>query len=66
MPAKITAVGAGAAAGILLAKKEDFGREEDGRGEGAAAPVDALRALLLVAGDRVASALWRLLAKLSK
>ena len=67
MPAKIPAVGAGAAAGTLVAKREDCGREEeDGREERAAAPVEALRALLLVAGDRVASALWRLLAKSSK
>jgi hypothetical protein len=65
MSAKITAVGAGAAAGTLLAKREDCGRE-DGREEGAAEPVEALRALLLVAGDRVASALWHLLANWHK
>ena len=43
--------------------------EEDGGEEGAAAPLEALRALLPVVGDsptqldRVASALWRLLVK---
>ena len=56
----------GAAAGKLLAKRVGCGREEDGREEGAVAPLEALRALLLVAGDRVASAVWRLLAKLFK
>ena len=67
MPAKIPAVGAGAAEGALLAKRGGCGREEeDGREEGAAAPLEALRAHPPVAGDRVASALWRLLAKLSK
>ena len=67
MPAKIPAVGAGAAAGASRGKRGGCGREEgDGREEGAAAPLEALRTLLLVAGDRVASALWRLLAKLSK
>ena len=48
-------------------KRGGCGREEeDGREEGAAAPLEALRALPPVVGDRVASALWRLLAKLSK
>jgi hypothetical protein len=56
MPAKIPAVEAGA----LLGGRGWCGRgEEDGREEGAAAPLEALRALPLVAGDRVASALWR-------
>jgi len=68
MPAKIAAVGAGAAAGTLLAKREDCGREEeDGREEGAAAPVEALRALLPVAGDDdVALVLYRLLVTLTR
>ena len=63
MPAKIPAVGAGA----LLGGRGWCGRgEEDGREEGAAAPLEALRALPPVAGDRVASVLWRFVAWLSK
>jgi len=67
MPAKIPAVEAGAAAGALRGERGGCGREEeDGREEGAAAPLEALRTLLLVVEDRVASALWRLLSKMSK
>ena len=67
MPAKIPAVGAGAAEGALLAKRGGCGREEeDGREEGAAASLEDLRVLPPLTGDRVSSALWRLLAKLSK
>jgi hypothetical protein len=68
MPAKIPAVGAGAAAGASRGKRGGSGREEgDGREEGAAAPLEALWALLpVVRDDRVASVLWRLIAWLSK
>ena len=68
MPAKIPAAEAGAAAGGLCGGRGGCGREEgDGREEGAAAPFEALRALLSVAGDDdVALVLWRLLLKLSK
>ena len=52
---------------MLWERRGGCGREEeDGREEGAAAPLEAVRALLLVVEDRVASALWRLLAWLSK
>ena len=63
MPAKIhseiPAIGEGVAAGALLGKRGGCGGEEgEGREEGAAAPLEALRALPPVAGnDRVASAL---------
>ena len=67
MSAKIPALQAGAAAGASRGKRGDCGREEGyGRKEGAAAPLEVVQALLLVVEDRVASALWRLLAKLSK
>jgi hypothetical protein len=69
MPAKIPASEAGASAGGgLCGGRGGCGREEgDGREEGAAAPLEAVRALLLVAGDGdVALVLWRLLLKLSK
>ncbi len=67
MPAKIPAVRACAAAGALRGKKGGCGREEgNGRKEGAAAPLEVLRALLLVVEDRVASALCCLFAWLSK
>jgi hypothetical protein len=47
MPAKIPAVSAGAAAGALRGKRGGCGREEGGGWEeGAAAPLEALRALL--------------------
>ena len=59
MPEKIPAVGAGTGAEALLAKRGGCGREEEnGRQEGAAAPLEDLRALALppVAGDdRVAT-----------
>jgi hypothetical protein len=49
--------------GASRGEKGDCGREEsDGREEGAAAPLEVLRALLLVVEDRVASALCRLFA----
>ena len=53
IPAKIPASEAGAAAGGgLCGGRGGCGREEeDGREEGAAAPLEALRALLPVAGD---------------
>jgi len=53
MPAKIPASEAGAAAGGgLCGGRGGCGREEeDGREEGAAAPSEALRSLLPVAGD---------------
>ena len=53
MPVKIPAAGAGAAAGGgFCGGRGGCGREEeDGREEGAAAPFEALRALLPVAGD---------------
>ena len=64
MPAKIPAVGAGAAEGALLGKRGCCGREEeDGSEEGAAAPLEALRALPPVVGDLVASAVSRLASK---
>ncbi len=66
MPAKILAVRAGAAAGASRGEKGGCGREEgDGREDGAAAPLEVLRVLLLVVEDRVASALCRLFAWLS-
>jgi hypothetical protein len=68
IPSKIPAVRAGAAAGASRGGRGGRGREEeDEREEGAAAPLEAVRALLLVAGDGdVALVLWRLLLKLSK
>jgi len=69
MPAKIPASEAGAAAGGgLCGGRGGCGREEeDGREEGAAAPLEALRALLPVAGDDdVALVLYRLLVTLSR
>jgi hypothetical protein len=69
MPAKIPASEAGAAAGGgLCGGRGGCGREEeDGREEGAAAPLEALRALLPVAGeDDDALVLYRLLVKLSR
>jgi hypothetical protein len=66
MPAKMPAVEAGAAAGALCGERGSCGREEeDGREEGAAAPLEVLRALPLVAGDdRVAFVLWWRLCRL--
>jgi hypothetical protein len=63
MPVKIPAAEAGAAAGGLYGGRGGCGREEeDGREEGAAAPLEALQALPLVVEDLVASALlFRLL-----
>jgi hypothetical protein len=68
MPAKISAEGAGAAAGALRGERGGCGREEEDRGEeGAAAPLEALPALRLAIGNgRVAFVLWRLPAWLSK
>jgi hypothetical protein len=68
MPAKIPAVRAGAAAGSARGGRGGRGKEEeDEREEGAAVPLEAVRTLLLVAGDGdVALVLWRLLLKLSK
>jgi len=68
IPSKIPAVRAGAAAGASRGGRGGRGREEeDEREEGAATPLEAVRALLLVAGDGdVALVLWRLLLKLSK
>jgi hypothetical protein len=68
MPAKIPASEAGAAAGGgSCGGRGGCGREEeDGREEGAAAPLEALRALLPVAGDDVALVLYRLLVTLSR
>jgi hypothetical protein len=68
MPAKIPAVRAGAAAGASRGGRGGRGREEeDFREEGAATPLEAVRALLLVTGDGdVALVLWCLLLKLSK
>ena len=61
MPAKIPASEAGATTGELCGGRGGSGREEeDGREEGAAGPLEALRALPLVVEDRVASALCRL------
>ena len=55
MPAKIPALGAGADAEASREKRGACGREEeDGREEGAAAPLEALQALLPVVLDRVA------------
>jgi hypothetical protein len=52
MPAKIPATEAGAAAGALCGNRGGCGgEEEDGRKKGAAAPLEALRALPLVVGD---------------
>jgi hypothetical protein len=51
----------------LWARRGGCGREEeDGREEGAAAPLEALQKLPPVVRDRVASALCRLFAWLSK
>jgi hypothetical protein len=68
MPAKIPAVRAGAAAGASRGGRRGRGKEEeDEREEGAAAPLEALRALLPVAGDDdVALVLYRLLVTLSR
>ena len=68
IPAKIPASEAGAAAGGgLCGGRGGCGREEeDGREEGATAPLEALRALLPVAGDKVALVLYRLLVTLSR
>jgi hypothetical protein len=69
IPSKFPAAEAGAAAGGLCGGRGGCGREKgDGREEGAAAPLEAVRALLLVAGDdRFAFAMWwLLLAWLSK
>ncbi len=53
----------GEVAGALCGGRGDCGREEeDGREEGAATPLEALRSLPLVVEDRVASALCRLFA----
>ena len=52
MTAKIPAVGEGADAGAMCGGRGDCGREEeDGREEGAAGPLECLRAFLPVAGD---------------
>ena len=57
MSAKIPAAEAGAAAGGLCGGRGGCGREEeDGREEGAAAPLEARRAPRLVVEDLVASA----------
>ena len=57
IPVKIPVAEAGAAAGGLCGGRGGCGREEeDGREEGAAAPLEALRALPLVVEDLVASA----------
>ena len=68
MPAKIPASEAGASAGGgLCGGRGGCGREEeDGREEGAAVPLETLRALLPVAGDDVALVLYRLLVTLSR
>jgi hypothetical protein len=56
MPVKIPAAQAGAAGGGLCGGRGGCGREEeDGREEGAAAPLEALQALPLVVEDLVAS-----------
>ena len=62
MPAKMPASEAGAAAGGgLCGGRGGCGKEEgEGREDGAAAPFEALQALLSVAGDDdVALVLWR-------
>ena len=69
IPAKIPATEAGAAAGGgLCGERGGCGREEeDGREEGAAAPLEALQVPLPVAGDDdVALVLYRLLVTLSR
>jgi hypothetical protein len=63
IPSKIPAAEASGAAGASCGGRGDCGREEeDGREEGAASPLEDLRALPLVVEDRVASALCRLFA----
>jgi hypothetical protein len=68
MTTKIPVVRAGAAAGASRGGRGGRGKEEeDEREEGDAAPLEAVRALLLVAGDGgVVLVLWCLLLKLSK
>jgi hypothetical protein len=46
--------------------EESVGEDEDGREEGAATPLEVLRTLLPVVGNRVASAMCLLFAWLSK
>ena len=61
MTTKIPTGEAGASAGGLCGERGGCGREEeDGREEGAAAPLEALRVLPLVVEDLVASVLCRL------
>ena len=58
IPSKTHAVGGGAAAGASWGKRGGCGREEgDGREEEAAVPLKALRELLPVVWDLVASVL---------